>query len=114
MRKFLAITVLMSLAFTVLVCAQANGSEKETEALPAVKRQVLSAFGDVKDVKVSKKGVVSLTIADRSGKDVVVALSELEKDATVVVTYIKKDDANVVKTISVVKSAAAPKSAPKR
>lgn len=113
MRKFLVILLVLSFVFVGISYA-AKGKEAEkpvvTTPVPEVKNKVLSAFGDIKKVTTDKNGVVTITIADRSGNDVDVLLSELEKDATIVATYIKKDEKNVVKTLSIVKSAQAPKS----
>ncbi|MFH1776860.1 MAG: hypothetical protein ABH952_04800 [Candidatus Omnitrophota bacterium] len=110
MRRVLAIGCIIVFVCMGISYAKMQESEPTPIAVEAAKNKVFSAFGAVKEVKVSKQGVILLMISDRSGSDVTVNLSELEQDATVIVTYIKKDDVNVVKTLSIVKSATAPKS----
>lgn len=125
MRKFLVVLVILGM----IGAAAAYAADKETHpaaktttekakepaaptatTVPDVATKVFSAFGDIKKVNVDKKGVLSLVVTDRSGNDVDLSLAELEPEATIVVTYIRKNDANMVKTLSIVKSAAAPKS----
>jgi len=102
--------------FSTLILAQEKVESKETVTEPETVVEIPHkprAFGGVGDVEYVdyKAKEPAIVIKDKAGKSTKVLLNDLKPGSTLLVTYRKEEDKNILISLSVIKTAEAPKTA---